>query len=187
MTNEIVRFHVPCNLAYTSLVENFANLIGEFIRKNHQTDLKTDLRAVLNEVFINVVKHSDTAAQKEVVRFQFELNLPHFLISVYDYGPGFEAGGFYPPYPREVLGERFILRNVVDGVVEYTVVDPFEIVFRFVKMHEQENGTGREKNGSSGLRDHGLGLSIIAKLMDSVTYAYVGQGKYDWKLIKRLG
>ena len=36
------------------------------------------------------------------------------------------------------------------------------------------------------VQESGMGLSIVTKLMDSLTYTYLGCGKYDWKLVKEL-
>ena len=36
------------------------------------------------------------------------------------------------------------------------------------------------------LQGHGLGVSIMTKIMDTVTYSFIGEGKYDWLMIKNL-
>ncbi len=180
---DILRFQVPCKLEYTKLVEEITDQICTYVRMDKSKNFSHKLRAVMNEVFINIVKHSDTAAQQEMVRFQFELGLDYFTISIYDYGPGFEADGHFPPYPKELVGKRYKLREVIDGVVYFTIVNPFEVNFEFKELSEQELD---QVDQLAYLEDHGLGISIVTKLMDSVSYTYIGSGKFDWKLIKRL-
>ncbi|MBD3223895.1 MAG: hypothetical protein GF313_04150 [Caldithrix sp.] len=179
---DIIRFHVPAKMEYVNMVENFSSLVSDFLKKENKSEHYSDLRAVLNEVFINVIKHSDTVIQKEVVRFQFEFDHPYFTISVYDYGPGFQADGHFPPYPREIIGNRYHLRDVVDGSVGFTISDPFTIRFYFMEKEQ----TDKYEKTLDQLEDHGLGISIITKLMDTVNYSYIGQGKFDWKLVRKL-
>ncbi len=183
--SDIVRFHVPCKLEYTRMVEDFAQLIASYLQVPdvHKTELSQNLRAVMNEVFINIVKHSNTAAIDEMVRFQFEMGMKFILISIFDHGPGFQAESYYPPYPQYLFGRKFLLNKVLDGWVYYTILDPFTVSFSF------EQGPFREKDDiidPGVLQDHGLGLSIITKLMDYVTYTYIGEGKFDWKIVKNL-
>lgn len=180
---DIIRFHVPCKLEYTKLVEDMAELLSSYLKSESTVKIASKLRAVMNEVFINIVKHSHTAAKDEIVRFQFEIGFKHISISIYDYGPGFKADDFYPPYPKEIIGKKYKLREVIDGSVYFTVIEPFGVSFNF---EEREEALLDYIEELSGIEDHGMGLSIITKLMDTVTYTYIGEGKYDWKLIKKL-
>ncbi len=182
--SDLVRFQVPCKIEYTKLVEEITHQVSTYLQTDPKSDFSHRLRAVMNEVFINIVKHTETAAQDEMVRFQFELGLDLFTISIYDYGPGFPAKGHYPPYPSDLIGNKYKLRDVIDGTVYFTVVDPVEVSFSFVETQESDFN---QLSGLDMLEDHGLGISIVTKLMDTVTYSYIGQGKFDWKLIKRLG
>ena len=181
--NDIIRFHVPCNTKYTSLVEEVSAQIGNHLKSKTSAQFIQKLRAVMNEIFVNIVEHSDTAKQNEVVRFQFEMGQEYFTTSIYDYGPGFEADGARPPYPEKVIGKEFKLREVLDGSVHFQVVDPFTLTFSF-KEKEETNLDGLDE--FHRLDDHGLGISIVTKIMDSVSYSYLGHGKYDWKLVKKL-
>jgi len=176
---DILRFHVPCREEYTKLVEDFARISSTHLNPNGDEEFKSKISAVMNEVFINIVNHSKTADANECVRFQFEIGLKYFSISIYDYGSGFVADGKLPPYPKEFIGKKYKLRDVIDGQVNYTVVDPFSISFMFDK---NENNQDKLEN----LSDSGLGMSIITKLMDTVTYSYIGNGKFDWKLYKKF-
>lgn len=181
--NDIIRFHVPCRVEYTKLVEDVTDLISNYLQFQESAQFASKLRSVMNEVFINIVEHSDTAAQNEVVRFQYELGLHYFTISIYDYSPGFKADGHYPPYPKELSGKSYKLRDVLDGSVYFTIVDPFTVSFRFEEKQDV-NLDQLEELGS--VKDNGMGISIVTKLMDTVTYSYIGEGKYDWKLIKKI-
>jgi len=181
--HDIIRFHVPCKLEYTKLVEDVTNLIGSYLKMKDSEQFSSRLRVVMNEVFINIVEHSNTAAQNEIVRFQFEIGFQYFTISIFDYGPGFPADGNFPPYPKEICSKKYKLREVIDGIVYFTVVDPFTVSFSF---EERAEALLDQLGELTNLKDHGLGISIVTKLMDTVTYSYVGQGKYDWKLIKKL-
>lgn len=180
---DIIRFHVPCKLEYTRMVEEVMLLVSSYVKSGEKDEVAEKLRTVINEVFVNIVEHSRTAGEDEIVRFQFELGIKYFTISIYDNGPGFKAGRHMPPYPAEVVGRVFKLRDVLDGRVNYRVVDPFTVSFLFEKKESRMND---KKELQKFVDDHGLGISIITRVMDSVTYTYIGQGKYDWKLIHKL-
>ena len=181
--NDIVRFHVPCKKEYTHLVEEVAAQIGVYLKSKVSPQFIQKIRAVMNEIFMNIVNHSETAEKQEIVRFQFEIGHEYFTTSIYDYGRGFSAEGYHPPYPEKVIGKTFKLRDVLDGSVHFQVVDPFTLTFAFIEKEQSETELIDE---FALLDDHGLGISIITKIMDSVSYSYLGNGKYDWKLVKKL-
>lgn len=180
---DILRFHVPCDQKYTKLVEDFIGISAGYLNPAADKTFVQKLTSVMNEVFLNIVEHTKTAEQGEIVRFQFEIGLKYFSISIYDYGPGFAADGHYPPYPKNVVDKSYLLREVLDGKVFYKVIDPFSITFHF----EEKQDINLDDIGLLGRADDsGLGMSIVAKIMDTVTYSYVGNGKFDWKLVKKL-
>lgn len=178
---DIIRLHVPCKLEFTKLVEDFTKISATYLNPKATTEFTQKLCSVMNEVFINIVKHSKTSEENEIIRFQFEIGLKYFSISIYDYGPGFKANDHLPPYPKECIGEKYKLRDVIDGIVYYTVSDPFSIIFSFEEKQDVELD---DLMDFEKLNDNGLGMSIVTKLMDTVTYSYVGNGKFDWKLVK---
>lgn len=180
---DILRFHVPCNVKYTKLVEDFSRIASGYLHPKGNEEFVNKLCNVMNEVFVNIVEHSKTADENEIVRFQFEVGLKYFSISIYDYGPGFKADGHIPPYPQECIGRAYKLRDVIDGEVFYKVIDPFSITFDF---KEKEDVDLDDLMNFDTLKDNGVGMSIVTKLMDTVTYSYVGNGKFDWKLIKNF-
>jgi len=181
--NDILRFHVPCDLNYTKLVEDFTRDISRYLHPTGKEEFCSKLVTVMNEVFINIVEHSKTAYENEVVRFQFEIGLKYFSISIYDNGPGFKADGTSPPYPKKYIGKKYKLRDVIDGAVFYTVTDPFSLSFSF---EESEYEDSDDFANFDKLSESGLGMSIVTKLMDTVNYSYIGNGKFDWKLVKKL-
>ena len=179
---EITRLHVPCKIKYTKLVEDFTYSLGEHIYPDDKI-ARNRLSAVMNEVFTNIVKHSDTSNQEEIVRLQIEITSGLLLISVYDHGPGIEVENQLPPYDVSLIGIKKIHRKVIDGIVYLTVLDPNSLSFYFVKSNDKEFETS---NNLDELRGHGLGLSIVTKIMDSLTYTSIGEGKYDWRMTKKL-
>lgn len=181
--NDVLRLHVPCKIEYTKLVEDFIRISAHYLNPQSTPDFRTKLCTVMNEVFVNIIEHTNTAAESEIVRFQFEIGLKYFSISIYDYGPGFKADENLPPYPKECIGQRYKLRDVLDGTVYYTIIDPFSISFSFVEKEEVELDDLAEL---TEIHDNGLGMSLVTKLMDTVSYSYIGNGKFDWKLIKKI-
>jgi anti-sigma regulatory factor (Ser/Thr protein kinase) len=179
---EITRLHVPCKIKYTKLVEDFTYSLGEHIYPD-DNDARNRLSAVMNEVFTNIVKHSDTSDQNEMVRLQMEIESGLLTISIYDYGPGIEIEKQLPPYDISLIGIKKIYRKVIDGIVYLTVLDPNSLSFYFVNVEEDES---QDTIILDDLGGHGLGLSIVTKIMDSLTYTYIGEGKYDWKMTKKL-
>jgi len=179
---EITRLHVPCKIKYTKLVEDFTYSLGEHIYPKDDA-ARNRLSAVMNEVFTNIVKHSDTGDQDEMVRLQVELESGLLVISIYDSGPGIVIQNQLPPYDASLIGLKKIHRKVIDGIVYITVLDPHSISFYFVKNKEIEF---EDPHTIEDLRGHGLGLSIVTKIMDSLTYTSIGDGKYDWKMTKKL-
>jgi len=179
---EITRLHVPSMIKYTKLVEDFTYSLGEHIYPDDE-GARNRLSAVMNEVFTNIVKHSDTSNQDEMVRFQMEIESGLLVISIYDNGPGIEVENQLPPYDISLIGKRRKLRKVIDGIVYFTVLDPHCLSFYF------EEGEGNESQYPDNLKDlrgHGLGMSIVTKIMDSITYTSIGEGMYDWKMTKKL-
>lgn len=181
--NDILRFHVPCDLHYTKLVEDFTKVASVYLHPKGTKDFSTKLCQVMNEVFINIVKHSNTSYENEIVRFQFEIGLKYFSISIYDYGPGFKADDTEPPYSKKMIGKKFKLKDVIDGTVYYTITGPLSVRFNF---EEFSKGQALKAESIENLSTDGLGMSIVVKLMDSVSYTYIGNGKFDWKLIKKF-
>jgi anti-sigma regulatory factor (Ser/Thr protein kinase) len=179
---EITRLHVPCKIKYTKLVEDFTYSLGEHIYPNDE-DARNRLSAVMNEVFTNIVKHSGTSDQDEMVRLQVEVESGLLVISIYDHGPGIEVEGQLPPYEKSLIGIKKVHRKVIDGIVYLTVLDPNSISFYFVQGVDKEM---HNFDNLSDLKGHGLGLSIVTKIMDSLTYTSIGDGKYDWKMTKKL-
>ena len=179
---QIIRLHVPCDIQFTRLVEDFMQSAMVHVYPDND-QARNKLCAVMNEVFVNIVKHSDTAKIDELVRFQIEIGAKSFLLSIFDHGPGIAIDGKLPPYSKSLLGERREFRKVLDGSVYMTVVNPYSLSFHFEPDESDDFDRLTELDVLDG---HGFGISIVTKVMDSLSYSYIGEGKFDWQMIKNL-
>lgn len=177
----IVRFHVPSKISYTSLVEDFMRSLGVHIYPTDQ-DKRDNLCTVMNEVFTNVVKHSDTSKLDGMVRFQIEVGTKELKVSIFDHGPGIKINDQYPPYSAELIGQKFKFRRVLDGAVYLNVDSSHNLSFSFEGSKNEQEISENLKN----LKGHGMGISIITKIMDSVTYSLKEDGQFDWQMTKKL-
>ena len=66
------------------------------------------------------------------------------------------------------------------------MVNPYSVSFTFDSKEETDESEFNRMEEIDFLQGHGFGVSIITKIMDSVTYSFVGEGKYDWVMIKNL-
>ncbi len=180
--SEILRLHVPANNKYIQLVEEFMHSASRYIHPESDT-MRSKLCAVMNEVFANIVNHSDTARLDELVRMQFEIGARSLIISIYDQGPGIKVEGSLPPYPAKLISRKFPFRKVVDGSVFLTIINPYSVAFHF---EPREQSDYRDPALLENLKGHGYGISIITKIMDSVMYNYIGKNTFDWQMIKNF-
>ena len=180
---DVLRLHIPSNIKYTRLVEDFTRSTMESIYPDDE-QIRHKLCAVMNEVFVNIVEHSDTSSIDELVRVQFEIGDSAFMISIFDFGPGIKINNTLPPYDKKYIGEKYEFRTVVDGIVYATVVNPYSISFTFEAHPDPESMQFNRMDEIEFLQGHGLGVSIMTKIMDSVTYSFIGEGKYDWLMVK---
>jgi anti-sigma regulatory factor (Ser/Thr protein kinase) len=181
MMDNIVRLHVPSKMSYTSLVEDFMRALGAHIFPSDQVK-RDNLSTVMNEIFTNVVKHSNTAKVDGIVRFQLEVGKKELKVSIYDHGPGIKINDQYPPYPLKFVGQKFKFRRVLDGAVFLNVDSSHVLSFSF----EQSTSKHELSENLKNLKGHGMGISIITKIMDSVTYTLKDDGQFDWQMIKKL-
>jgi anti-sigma regulatory factor (Ser/Thr protein kinase) len=179
---QIIRLHVPCEIQFIRLVEDFMMSSTQFICPDEER-LRNELTSVMNEVFTNIVQHSDTAKLGDMVRIQVEIGTRTFFISIYDNGPGIKIDNQLPPYDKKLVGQKVEFRKVLDGIVYAIISNPYSVSFKFEQCEEKDFNRLEELEE---MDDHGLGISIITKIMDSVSYSYVGDGKYDWQMIKRI-
>jgi anti-sigma regulatory factor (Ser/Thr protein kinase) len=179
---QIIRLHVPCEIQYIKLVEDFMLSSTQFIYPEEER-LRNELASVMNEVFTNIVKHSDTAKLRDMVRIQIEVGTRTFFISIYDNGPGIRINNQLPPYNKKLVGQKIEFKKVLDGIVYAIISNPYSVSFKF-EPSDEKNFNRIEQ--LEEIEDHGLGISIITKIMDSVTYSYVGDGKFDWQMIKHI-
>jgi anti-sigma regulatory factor (Ser/Thr protein kinase) len=178
----ITRLHVPSEIKYTKLVEDFMYSLGGYLYPDDERS-RNNLSAVINEVFTNIVKHSNTPSHEELVRFQMEVDAGLLIVSIYDHGPGISIAGQLPPYGQSLIGLKKKFRKVIDGTVYMNVIDPYTLSFYF---KDAETEAGEDPDTLSDLGGHGFGLSIVTRIMDSVTYTCIGDDIYDWKITKKL-
>jgi anti-sigma regulatory factor (Ser/Thr protein kinase) len=176
------RLHVPCDIQHTELVEEFIRFTTKSLFENN-TKRQTQLCAAINEIFTNIISHSDTPQLDQIVRFQVDISQRVVSISVYDNGPGFKIKRQFPPYDIKLIGYTQELRRVIDGRVLATVTDVNTVQFTF---EESENQQSDRLAILKTLEGHGLGISIITKIMDSLRYQYLGKGKFDWQMKKQI-
>lgn len=101
-----------------------------------------------------------------------------FLIA--DRGAGFKIDGCLPPYGQDMIGREFEFRRTLDGTVSCVVheSDVLEIIFR--RYPEDRNVLTLDD-----LPIGGMGLSIIAKVMDRVAYlSHVGTANLLWTQLR---
>lgn len=181
MMQDIIRLHVPSQITYTSLVEDFMRSLGAHIYPEDESK-RDSLSTVMNEVFTNIVKHSDTAKLDGFVRFQLEIGSKDLVVSIFDHGPGIKINNEYPPYSESIVGKKIRFRQVIDGVVYMSVLTPRDVSFAFEKTTSESGLSENIKH----LKGHGMGISIMTKIMDSVTYSLKKNGQFDWLMIKKL-
>jgi len=185
MKKDVLRLHLPCDIKYTRLVEEFTRSTMEYIYPGDE-EYRNKLGAVMNEVFVNIVKHSETSALDELIRIQFEIDPETFLISIYDYGQGVKIDNTLPPYNEENIGTKIKFREVVDGVVYATILDALSVSFSFEDERKPRKQKTKKIMDKAFLQGHGYGISIITKIMDSVKHTYVGNGKFEWQMVKKI-
>jgi anti-sigma regulatory factor (Ser/Thr protein kinase) len=176
------RLHVPCDVQHTELVEEFIRFTTKSIFSKSAIR-QTELCAAINEIFTNIIIHSHTARIDQIVRFQVDIGKKIISISVFDNGPGFKIKKQLPPYDTDLIGYKQELKRVIDGRVMATVIDNNTVAFTF---EESQNQLKDRLAILKTLNGHGLGISIITKIMDSLRYKYLGEGKFDWQMKKQI-
>ena len=176
------RLHVPCDVQHTELVEEFIRFSTKSLFLSNDSK-QSQLCLAINEIFTNIIHHSQTVWKDQIVRFQVDIRKKNIAISVFDNGPGFEVEHQLPPYKQKLVGLKKEVRKVIDGRVMLTVLDTRTVGFSF---EERENQITDRNAILRALDGHGLGISIITKIMDSLNYKYLGNGKFDWQMVKQI-
>ncbi len=167
---------IPGHIRFTQIIEDFTRSISRQFYTD-KTMNHENLCMVMNEVFTNVVKHSNTTKSEELVRIQMVIYPDELTISILDHGPGIMVKNQRPPYSPELIGYRKPFRKVVDGTVYLTVNSPLQLNFTF--KNETLVDDLHQFHG------HGFGLSIVTKIMDRLTYSALGDGKFSWEMTKK--
>jgi len=172
MSSNKITLSVPAKLKYTVTVENFTDVILPHLDVKDKQLLAQQLRAILNEAFVNVIRHTPENC-REQVQVIFNLDSPQLIIQFPDEGMGIQIAGHYPPYPSDIIDQSFKLYTTMDGEVHGKIENEYSILLSF---HEAD----LEKLDTETLRDHaregGMGLSLMIKMMDSVRFIHV-EGK----------
>ena len=159
---------VPPDLRFTATVENFVDIILPHFNVDTDSTEVSALRSILNEAFVNVIRHSESDLENPV-EIIFEIDNPRLYVHFTDRGRGILLQGHYQPYPPEFVGQSFTLLATIDGEVVAFVEDTNTLILSFREidisgMDESE----LLKNAKAG----GMGLSLIVKLMDEVRFVY---------------
>ena len=165
--------YIPAEVQFTQLVEDFTRSVcSSFI--DAEVIHHDNIRMVMNELFTNSVKHTQT----EQVQIRMDVRTDTVKITLLDRGPGIMVKDQRPPYDQELIGHREPFRRVLDGTVYLTVCSPEQVRFTF-----ENGGTFSDLHRLQG---HGLGLSIVTKLMDQITCSTLTDGRSCWEIIKHI-
>jgi anti-sigma regulatory factor (Ser/Thr protein kinase) len=168
MSKNKITLSVPAKLKYTVTVEDFTDIILPHVKARDEALLSQQLRSILNEAFVNVIRHTPPNSD-EYVQIIFDIDIPRLIIQFPDQGSGIQIEGYFPPYPPGLVGKTFSLFSTMDGEVYGTVDNEDSILLSFQECDldklDLETLRNRAKEG-------GMGLSLMIKLMDSVRFIY---------------
>ena len=172
-----ISLYVPGHIQFTQMVEEFTRSICLHFYPDASMH-HDNLCMVMNEVFTNVVHHSETKNLNELVRIQMTVNPASIRVSIVDHGPGIRVNNQHPPYNPSLIGHREPFRRVLDGTVFLTVNSPEQLSFSFE--------SGSLVSDLHQFNGRGFGLSIITKIMDRLTYSALGNGRFNWEMVKKI-
>lgn len=166
-SEKIVLF-VPPDLKFISTVENFENIILPLYNVENSLSLANQLRSTLNEAFVNVIRHSPQRLD-EPVEIIFEIDKPKLRIHFRDKGKGIQIQGHFPPYPDGYKSTTHKILETIDGEVVAYVEDSntLQMSFNEYNVNEIDPQELLEK-----VKEGGMGLSLIIKLMDRVRFIF---------------
>jgi len=171
---------VPCDLRYTSVVEGFIDLLplGEAGLDAAEVSY---IKSVLNEAFVNVIRHTPEAKQADGVLVRFNLDELSLMIDLTDHGKGICLNELYPPYMDEMVGNSYPLIQTIDGTVMAEVKDKRTacLFFKNTDIDSLERADMMAK-----AREGGMGISIITKTMDRVEYFYSESNENHLRIFK---
>lgn len=171
---------VPCDLKYTTVVENSVHVIAPFLDGVFSNKFKLDLRIILNEAFVNAVKHGCPDSYKQTrITFGFDSN--SFEVSIKDPGKGILVNEFAPPYPESLIGCTEVIQKTLDGQVMAFVEnhDRLKISFDEIDLADLEKSGYLEITPTGG-----LGISLMTKIMDEIYFEYLGDDGHLLRMVK---
>lgn len=139
---------------------------------------KGQVIVALAEARGNVVRHTLDPSGGTCFLRQAPTGKPAIELLFGDLGPGLPINGMTPPYPPHMVGKVFEYRRTLDGFLSCTVMSENTVEMSF-----------READLAASLSIEdlpvgGMGLSIMAKVMDRVTYVtHVGPWNYLWLVL----
>ncbi|MFQ5824550.1 MAG: ATP-binding protein [bacterium] len=182
MNKDKIILWVPCNLKFTETVENIVEVIRPLFNSSLSTNRVFEIKLVLNEAFVNVVRHSSQNVA-ELVEIIFEMEPQSLKICLKDKGKGLAILEHFPPYPQKLIGTSQVFLKTMDGEVRALVEDSvtLQLTFNEINIDEFPPEYIFEKT-----QDRGMGISLMTKLMDEVRFKYMeNEGNY-LELIKNL-
>ncbi len=156
---------VPSNLEYLATVENFVDILIQHFDVKDPELLSRQLRSTVNEAFVNILKHTPKS-KDQLVTIYFELQKPSLLIRFPDEGKGMKINGYYPPYPKKLIGTDHLILTTLDGELRGYVENERSLKLWFKKNVRDMPLDDILQHISAG----GMGLSIIVKFMDETRF-----------------
>lgn len=167
MNNRII-LTVPPKIEFTSIVENFVDVILPHFKMDKTGTTAQELRSILNEAFVNVIDHTSTELSEQV-EFIFVLDTPRLIIHILDRGKGIAIDNFHPPYPGSLINASRPVLKTMDGEVIAQVIDQNTLEMSFREL-DIENMS--QEHLLDNVDEGGMGLSLIIKLMDKVRFKF---------------
>ena len=178
--NDAIILSVPCDFRFTAAVENSVRIVLPLLNGFSSDKLELELRTVLNEAFVNIVKHCKPKP-KEMAKIVYSVHSNRLELNVFDSGKGLAVNNQLPPYPVAIVGTTQPLFKTFDGQVMAKVLDHNTLVAIF--REDDIDNIGRDEIISS-TKPGGLGIPIMTKLMDEVQFHYLGDAGQVLKMIK---
>lgn len=115
--------HVPSNLKFLSIVENWllSSLEIELGDSVDWSSQSSRLRLVLVEAYSNVVRHAHKEKPQLPILIRLELQGRNLALEIWDHGNGFDLSTYLPPNPddRQENGYGWLIMNRLMDRVEY--------------------------------------------------------------------
>jgi len=168
MTSDTIILAVPRDLRFAESIEKFIGVLSTFVDTPRVDRLLFDLKVALNEAFVNIVRHASNDSER-LVEIVFQVESQRLTTRIKDSGKGIPVQDCYPPYPDTLNGARRVLSRNLDGEIIATVKDRHSLNLDF-KKNEIENES--RENLLEMSTAYGMGLSLIAKMSDSVQFIF---------------